>query len=919
MSEERKTVLSRRAFLGVVGLAVGSTVLPGSAFALTRLTPILPIGNPLKGEYPYRGWEDLYRKEWTWDSVGFITHSNGCVAGCAWNVFVKDGIPMREEQVAQYPQLPGIPDMNPRGCQKGAVYCSWSKQPDHLKYPLKRVGARGERKWKRISWDEALTEIADKIIDTTLKHGPGNIFVAQRPFAVISNKAYARLAGLLGAMKPDVSSMTGDLYPGVQTVRIPARTTSTFDDWFTSDLILTWHINPIVTRIPDAHFLTEARYNGARLVNISPDYNPSSIHSDLFVPVTPGTDSYLAAAIVNVLIAGKHYKIGYLKEQTDLPFLVRTDNGKFLRASDFKADGSDQVFYVWDTKTGKAVLAPGSMGSKDKTLKFGDVDPALEGTFDVRGIQVTTVFERLKAEIAPYTPEATQKTTGVHSSIVRKLASWIVESKALRILDGYNDQKHFDGFQCGRLKILIVVLMGQHGTTGSFDTTYEGWKLEGAKALGKIKGKPGRSVSTVLAQWVWGEQHRRSKAYYDDAQLKEQIGIGIDDMEALRKESEAKGWMPNWQSIKNPVVYINAGINTFATSNGYQQLAKNLLKRCELFVVADLRLTSAAMYADIVLPAAENTEKLDIRETSVTRFIHAFGQPVKPMYERKTDWQIGVALAKKIQERAKARSISRVADPEIKSAIDFDTFYDDFTMKGAIAKDEDALRFVMEKSKALGSGTYEELMKNGFVAVGPSAGKTAPVPKDKPYRPFTVNVAEKIPYKTLTGRLQFYVDHDWFQRFGVTVPKPQHSGGVLGPKKYPFVRNTPHTRWGIHSFVRTSEWLLRQQRGTPDVRMNPKAMDQKGIKDGDMVRIFNSSGEFYAMAKAWPALPENMLFSEHGWEQYEYKNETHYNFVSSELINPLELVGGYGHIRYTPGGYNPNRIYHETTVDVEKV
>jgi dimethylsulfide dehydrogenase subunit alpha/complex iron-sulfur molybdoenzyme family reductase subunit alpha len=905
----------RRRFLQLSGAALASAAVPSSVWAFSK---IQTVEDPLKS-YPYRSWEDLYRKEWTWDSVGFTTHAIGCVAGCAWKVYVKNGMPMRDEQVSEYPQLPGVPDMNPRGCQKGAVYCSWSKQPDHLKWPLKRVGERGSRKWKRISWDEALAEIADKIIDTTVKHGPGNVCIPKRPFAMISNTAYTRLANLLGAIKPDVSSMTGDLYPGIQTVRMPARTVSTFDDWFTSDLILMWHKNPIVTRIPDAHFLMEARYNGARLVNISADYNPSSVHADLYVPVTMGTDSHLAAAIVHELIAGKHYKADYLKEQTDLPFLVRTDSGKFLREKDFKADGSEEIFYVWDTKSGKAMPAPGSMGSKDKTLMLGAVDPALEGAFKVDGTEVTTVFERLKAEIAPFTPEATQSETGVHPSVVRKLVGMIAESKALRILDGYNNQKHMDGFQCGRLKILILTLIGHHGTTGSIDTTYEGWVLEGGKGLGAVKGRPGRSVSMVLAQWVWGERYRQAKAYFDDAQLKDMIGYGVDDMEALRKESEAKGWMPKWQSIKNPIVYINAGINLFATSTGYSHLRENFLKRCELLVNVDFRMNSGCMYSDIVLPCAENIEKLDIRETSSTRFIHAFGQAVKPMYERKTDWQIGVALAKKIQERAKARGIGRIEDPEIKSFIDFDKFYDEFTMNGAVEKDEDALRFVMEKSKALGPGSYEEAMKKGFVAVGPSAGKTAPVPADKPYRPFTVNVSEKKPYKTLTGRLQFYVDHEWFQRFGATVPKPQvKGGGHLGPKQFPFKFSSPHTRWGVHSFVRSSEWMLRHQRGEPDIRLSPKAMAKKGIKDGDLVRIFNSAGEFFAVAKAWPALPENVLFTEHGWEQYLYKNMTHYNDVTVELINPLEMVGGYGHIKYAAGGFNPNRIFYETTVDVEK-
>src|SRR3990172_8183502 len=382
---------ARRDFIKAFGAIAASGLAPSGVLAFSK---IQPIEDPLKS-YPYRGWEDLYRKEWTWDSVGFTTHSNGCVAGCAWRIFIKDGLPLREEQVNAYPQLPGIPDMNPRGCQKGAVYCSWISQPDFLKYPLKRVGARGERKWKRISWDEALDEIAEKIIEVNLKHGPGHIYIPKRPFAVISNNAYTRLANLLGAMKPDVSAFVGDLYPGIHTVRVPARAVSTFDDWFTSDLILMWHMNPIATRIPDAHFLTEARYNGARLVNISVDYNPSSIHADLYVPVRMGTDSYLAAAVVNVLLAEKKYKADYLKEQTDLPFLVRMDNKTFLREKDLKPGGKEDVFYFWDSKANRAVPAPGTTGSAAKTLKLDGVDPSLEGKFQVNDIAVTTVFELL--------------------------------------------------------------------------------------------------------------------------------------------------------------------------------------------------------------------------------------------------------------------------------------------------------------------------------------------------------------------------------------------------------------------------------------------------------------------------------------------------------------------------------------------
>jgi len=118
----------------------------------------------------YRGFEDIYRKRWTWDRVVKGTHYANCgYQRCAWNVYVKEGIVWREEQVAAYPQVkPDLPDFNPRGCQKGACYSNRMYDRSRLTAPLKRVGERGEGKWKRISWDEALAEIADKFIDVMI-------------------------------------------------------------------------------------------------------------------------------------------------------------------------------------------------------------------------------------------------------------------------------------------------------------------------------------------------------------------------------------------------------------------------------------------------------------------------------------------------------------------------------------------------------------------------------------------------------------------------------------------------------------------------------------------------------------------------------------------------------------------------------
>ncbi|MBW2402050.1 MAG: molybdopterin-dependent oxidoreductase, partial [Deltaproteobacteria bacterium] len=105
----------------------------------------------------YDDWRDLYREKWTWDRVAKSSHNRAnCFSACSWNLFVKDGIVWREEQNAVYDaSRGGLPDFNPRGCQKGACHSDLEQSEARILHPLRRVGERGEGKWKRISWDEA--------------------------------------------------------------------------------------------------------------------------------------------------------------------------------------------------------------------------------------------------------------------------------------------------------------------------------------------------------------------------------------------------------------------------------------------------------------------------------------------------------------------------------------------------------------------------------------------------------------------------------------------------------------------------------------------------------------------------------------------------------------------------------------------
>src|SRR5512139_3897634 len=146
---------TRRDFLRLTGSAA---TLALANLSVVGGTPERAAGTNALPEVPaYRGWEDLYRTQWTWDSVARGTHTmTNCVSGCAWNLYVKDGMVWREEQQSPYTaSSPGLPDFNPRGCQKGACGTTLMYSPSRVRYPMRRVGERGAGRWQRISWDEA--------------------------------------------------------------------------------------------------------------------------------------------------------------------------------------------------------------------------------------------------------------------------------------------------------------------------------------------------------------------------------------------------------------------------------------------------------------------------------------------------------------------------------------------------------------------------------------------------------------------------------------------------------------------------------------------------------------------------------------------------------------------------------------------
>src|SRR3990170_981805 len=436
-------------------------------------------------------WAERYRDRWSWDKTVWSSHCVDCYPGnCPFKAYVRDGTLVWEEQAGAYHTIePGVPDMNPMGCQKGVGWSHTLRAPERIRHPLRRAGPRGSARWERISWDEALTDIADAVIDSIEEEGPESVFYETSPAqgGIVGVVSIARFVGLLGGVAIDLEGVINDFNVGMY-LTYGKFNVSSVDDWYHADLVLIWHMNPAYTRIPYYHYVAEARYRGAQVATIAPDFSPSAIHADYYVPVRPGADAALALAMCHVIVEEGLYDAAFIKEQTDLPLLVRLDTKRFLRESDLNDGGRDDQFFFFDRRTRR--VQPAARG----TLKLGRRVPALEGTANVTlldgsTVEVTPVFALLREHLTSYAPELAQQMCGTSPELIRKLARQSV-GRRTAILLGFNSCKYFHGDLMERAMLLFLALTGNWGKQGTGARSWSVGPFDGPFIFG-AKSEPG--------------------------------------------------------------------------------------------------------------------------------------------------------------------------------------------------------------------------------------------------------------------------------------------------------------------------------------------------------------------------------------------------------------------------------------------
>jgi nitrate reductase alpha subunit len=930
--------VSRRDFLKGVGVAglVGAT---GTTIAEQGLNNLELVDDPI-GSYPYRDWESLYREQWDWDSVARSTHSVNCTGSCSWNVYVKNGQVWREQQSNDYPRFDeDLPDPNPRGCNKGACFSDYVDAEQRVKYPLKRTGERGAGEWERISWDDALTEIAEHVI-SEVTAGRYDAISGFTPIPAMSPVSFAsgtRLINLLGGVSHSFYDWYSDLPPGQPITWGHQTDNAESADWYNADYLIAWGSNINVTRIPDAKYFLDAAYNGTKRVGVFTDYSQTAIQTDEWISPAPGNDTALALGMARTIVEEGLYDEAHLKEQSDMPLLVREDTGKFLRASEVPGLGDavadpEKVMVMQDSN-GDLRVAPGSLGDREakyddtKSIEL-DFDPQLAVETEIATTDgqtpVRSVWVNLAEELANYTPEYVQNETGVGEETHQRIAREFAEADAGKIIHGkgVNDWYHND---LGNRAIqLLVTLTGHIGRNGTGVDHYVGqekiWTFNGWKTLSFPTGAV-RGVPTTL--WTYYHSGILDKT---DQKTRDRIEKSVD-----------RGWMPVYPSERadgsrpDPSTMFLWRGNFFNQAKGNVAIEEQLWPKLDLVVDVNFRLDSTALYSDIILPAASHYEKYDLNMTDMHTYVHPFTPAVEPLGEAKTDWQIFEELAEKIQSIARERDIDPIPDRKFDRQIDLQSVYDDYVRDwatgeaGALAEDEAACEYILEHSTETNPDDGGEItladtveQPQRFEAAG--GHWTSDIEEGEAYTPWQDFVQDKEPWPTVTGRQQYYIDHDWFLADDEQLPTHKRAPETQDQAEYPLRYHTPHGRWSIHSTWRDSEKMLKLNRGEPVVFVHPEDAQHRGIEDGDRVEIYNDLAEIEAIVKTYASSEPGTVRMFFAWEKYQFDNRNNFNSLIPMYMKPTQLVrypeDSGEHLHFFPNFWGPTGVNSDVRCDI---
>ncbi|MCC7411445.1 MAG: molybdopterin-dependent oxidoreductase [Gammaproteobacteria bacterium] len=562
--------------------------------------------------------------------------SPNCSGTCGVNAHVRDGRILKIEPA-------DFPDPRYRRiCLKGmAMAMQRVTHPDRLRHPLRRVGARGEGRFERISWDEAFDHLAAELTRIAARHGQrANAWTTMTGnYGVRAVMAPNRIANCLEGTWFTYVGLMGDL--GCAMGFLPTlgvfATGHEWEDLVGARLIVIFARNVADTAHSEMHFLFDALEAGARLVVVDPRYSRTATKADQWVSPRPGTDAALILGMLNVILDAGLHDADYLLHHTNAPFLVREDTGALLRMRDLTPVG-DARFVVCDSTGGETCPvdeAGAPRLSADITVQIADG----------RRVRCRSAFAIMREAWAAYTPQRAAGICEVPAAVIRDLAREYATTQPAAIWLGQGAQRYRHGHLAFRAATTLAAVCGNIGRRHAGVSWSDGAML--------------RVFFNVPGDWL--EPGGRRAHTLPGTRMLETIARG----EPYTVKSL---WL--------------AGYGFGTQSPNFDRFVREALPKLELFAVTEQVMTPAAQYADIVLPCVSYYEDdLDVVPSAENLYVQLRRRAIAPIGESKNDWDIFAGVCERVgrgedwrqsAEESCRQILEQSGDPAVR-ALDWDS------------------------------------------------------------------------------------------------------------------------------------------------------------------------------------------------------------------------------------------------------